>query len=357
MVTENPYLFSVYHDITYLKQYERNLKNLSLRLTLATKAAAIGVWEWDLKSNTLTWDDQMYMLYGLEKVPDAQPYAMWRNAVDSKDINDAEVSLQRAIRGEGDYNIQFWVITPHNERRYIQAMGVVERDNQGNPLRIVGVNWDITKQKMYEQTLKKDNLSLEQQAKLLEEYAFLDPLTQLSNRRKFDRVYDTEWRRALRNNQPLTICMIDIDFFKIYNDTLGHDGGDICLQQVASAIRKSSARGGELAARFGGEEFIVLLPHCNEKNAYNTCENIRRSVEKLDIKHPNSKVSSVVTVSIGCATFYPPDKTLDKKSLIKRADEALYRAKHNGRNRVVNTIVKNTLSEIEINGEILNAGN
>ncbi len=213
---------------------------------------------------------------------------------------------------------------------------------------------NITSLKQYERALEiaKQNVelankSLTEQAKLLEEYAFLDPLTQLSNRRKFDKVYDSEWRRASRNHQPLSICMIDIDFFKGYNDALGHDEGDICLQMVASAINKSSSRGGELVARFGGEEFIVLLPHCDEKNAYRSCENIRRSVEALGIKHPDSKVSSVVTVSIGCATFYLPDKILDKKSLIKGADEALYRAKDNGRNRV-DTIGENTFSKIKI---------
>ncbi|GEM_PF-2055898 len=341
IVKENPYLFSVYHDITSLKQYERTLKTLSLRLSLATQSARIGVWEWDLKTNTLTWDDQMYMIYGLEKIPDAQPYEMWRNAVDSKDINDAEASLQRAIRDEGDYNIQFWIITPDNERRCIQAMGIVERNSSQEAIRIVGVNWDITKQKEYEQALEiakqnaeSANNSLAEQAKLLEEYAFLDPLTHLFNRRKFDKVYDTEWRRALRNHEPLSLCMIDIDFFKAYNDTLGHDEGDICLEQVASAINKSSSRGGELAVRYGGEEFIVLLPHCDETNAYQSAENIRRSVEALEIRHPHSTVSSIVTCSVGCATVYPSHKTLDKKGLIKRADEALYKAKQNGRNRV-----------------------
>lgn len=340
-VKEKPYLFSVYQDITALKQYERTLKTLSLRLSLATQAAAIGVWEWDLKSNTLIWDDQMYLLYGIEKNPDAQPYAMWRDAVDSYDIDRAESSLQGAIRGEGDYNTQFWITTPKQERRFVQAMGRLERDDEGNAVRIVGVNWDITKQKEYEQFLErskieveKNNTSLEQQAKVLEEYAFLDPLTNLPNRRKFDKVFDAEWRRALRNQEPLSICMIDIDFFKGYNDSLGHDQGDICLQQVASAISKSSARGGELAARYGGEEFIVLFPHSDEKNAYQSAENIRHSVEALELKHPRSMVSSVVTISVGVASVYPSDKTVDKKGLMKRADEALYRAKQNGRNRV-----------------------
>jgi len=156
-----PHLFSMYHDITFLKQYEQTLKTLSLRLSLATQAASIGVWEWDLKSNMLTWDDQMYTIYGIEKEPNTQPYAMWRDAVDSQDIDRAEASLQSAIRGEGDYNTQFWITTPQKERHFVQAMGTVERDNAGNVIRVVGVNWDITKQKEYEQALEVAKQSAE----------------------------------------------------------------------------------------------------------------------------------------------------------------------------------------------------
>ncbi len=340
-VKNTPYIFSVYHDITSLKQYERTLKTLSLRLSLATQAAAVGVWEWDLKSNILIWDDQMHLIYGFENATEVEPYSKWRNAVDPDDIDRAEASLQCAMRGEGNYSAKFWITTPQQERRFIQAMGKVDHDNEGKAVRIVGVNWDITKQKEYEEFLKiskqkaeESKISLEQQAKTLEEYAFLDPLTHLPNRRKLDQVFDVEWRRALRNHEALSVCMIDIDFFKGYNDFLGHDQGDICLQQVASAISKSSSRAGDLAARYGGEEFIVLLPHCDENNAYQSGENIRRSVEALAIKHPDSKVSSVVTISVGCATLYPSDKIYVKKDLVKFADEALYKAKHNGRNKV-----------------------
>lgn len=215
---------------------------------------------------------------------------------------------------------------------------------------IFSVYHDITQQKENEKALNEakaiaeaSNVLLEKQAKTLEEYAFLDPLTHLANRRKFDKVFDVEWRRALRNKEPLSVCMIDIDFFKGYNDSLGHDEGDICLEQVASAISKSSSRGGELAARYGGEEFIVLLPHCDEHNVYQSGENIRQAVEALEIRHPDSKVASVVTISVGCATLYPSDNKYMKKDLVKFADEALYKAKDNGRNRV-KAIVENTLT-------------
>lgn len=351
-VKERPYLFSVYQDITTLKQYERTLKTLSMRLSLATQAASIGVWDWDIRNDILTWDDQMYRLFDIDKGTRDNNYMMWRNAVDPNDIAIAEGLLQDSLNGNGEYNTQFWIVTPKNERRFLQAIGKVERDDAGNALRVIGVNWDITKQKEYEQFLEmtkleaeKNNISLEQQAKILEEYAFLDPLTHLPNRRKFDKVFDAEWRRALRNHEPLSVCMVDIDFFKGYNDALGHDQGDICLQQVASAISKSCARGGELAARYGGEEFIVLLPHSDEKNAYQTAEHIRKSVEALELKHLHSMVSSVVTISVGVASVYPADKTVDKKGLIKRADEALYRAKQNGRNKVFGE--KNSFDEIQ----------
>jgi diguanylate cyclase (GGDEF)-like protein/PAS domain S-box-containing protein len=214
---------------------------------------------------------------------------------------------------------------------------------------IFSVYQDVTQQKENEKALNEakavaeaKSILLAEQAEILEEYAFLDSLTHLPNRRKFDKVFDAEWRRALRNKEPLSLCMIDIDFFKAYNDTLGHDEGDVCLEQVASVISRSSSRGGELAARYGGEEFIVLLPNCDGDNAYQSGENIRQSVEALAIKHPNSKVASVVTISVGCATLYPFENRYTKKDLIKLADEALYEAKDNGRNRV-NAIVKNKL--------------
>jgi diguanylate cyclase (GGDEF)-like protein len=178
------------------------------------------------------------------------------------------------------------------------------------------------------------HLRLRRQAKLLEEYAFLDPLTQIPNRRKFDMEIDKEWRRASRNKMPLSLCMVDIDFFKLYNDTLGHGEGDVCLQKVAATINKHSSRGGELAARYGGEEFMIILPSCNQEQAYQSAENLRKAVESLEIAHPSSNISPLVTISVGYATAYPSEGKIDTKEFIKLTDDALYRAKNSGRNRV-----------------------
>lgn len=179
----------------------------------------------------------------------------------------------------------------------------------------------------------RTHLRISQQSRLLEEYAYIDALTQIPNRRQFNTRYDEEWRRALRNHTHLSMCMIDIDYFKGYNDTLGHGAGDICLQKVATAINESVSRAGEIAARYGGEEFAVILPHCDENQCRQTAEKIREAVESLKIAHPTSIVSSYVTISIGCATHKPSVKEKSDQ-LQKDSDAALYRAKENGRNRV-----------------------
>jgi len=157
------YFFALYHDITSIKQYEEQLKTLTLRLSLATQAASIGIWEWDIKKNTLKWDDQMYTLYGINKDENENEisYMTWRDAVDSADIANAEQQLQNAVKGEGEYNLQFWITTPENEKRFIQAMGVAEYNELGEAYRFVGVNWDITKQKLYEQELESAKQSAE----------------------------------------------------------------------------------------------------------------------------------------------------------------------------------------------------
>ena len=178
------------------------------------------------------------------------------------------------------------------------------------------------------------HLRLRKQAKLLEEYAFLDPLTQISNRRKFDAQLGVEWGRAIRSKTPISLCMVDIDYFKLYNDALGHGEGDVCLQQVATTIHKHSARGGELAARYGGEEFMIMLPNCDAQEAYQSAKNIRQAVESLEMPHPSSSVSPFVSVSVGCASVYPSESAISVKEFIKLTDDALYRAKESGRNRV-----------------------
>jgi diguanylate cyclase (GGDEF)-like protein len=160
-----------------------------------------------------------------------------------------------------------------------------------------------------------------------------DPLTGLANRRHFDDVKDTEWRRAQRLGQPLSVLLCDVDHFKRYNDAYGHAQGDVCLQQVAAVLRTTFSRAGELAARIGGEEFAVLLPGLNADQAREAAGRLRQALAALNIAHADSPVAAHLTLSVGVAQFDPD--TMDSfETLLHQADQALYRAKRQGRDQV-----------------------
>lgn len=160
-----------------------------------------------------------------------------------------------------------------------------------------------------------------------------DHLTQVANRRYFDEFLDREWRRAFRSGHPLALLMLDIDFFKGYNDTYGHQAGDKCLQKVVDAICHEVFRPGDLTARYGGEEFAVILPETPANDVAQIAEKIRQHVESLKILHSASTVSDYVTISIGWHIVVP-DASSSVEELVTRADENLYQAKQTGRNRI-----------------------
>lgn len=168
----------------------------------------------------------------------------------------------------------------------------------------------------------------------LKRLSFVDGLTEVANRRYFDEFFLREWERALRDRTPISLIMIDIDYFKAYNDTYGHQAGDQCLQQVAQLLRDIVKRSTDLAARYGGEEFAVVLPNTNMTGATSIAEALRTGVEMLHIPHSGSSINDFVTISLGVSTI-SPEPNLSPNSLIGFADSALYRAKQSGRNNVV----------------------
>lgn len=165
----------------------------------------------------------------------------------------------------------------------------------------------------------------------LEQLATVDGLTQVANRRYFDQRLNQEWERLNQGKQPLSLLLIDVDYFKLYNDTYGHQAGDDCLRQLATAIKQVVKHAGDLVARYGGEEFVVLLPHTTTAGAVHVAHTIRTAVQKLSMVHAKSSVSSHITLSIGIATTIPRSQELPE-TLITNADQALYQAKRQGRN-------------------------
>lgn len=169
--------------------------------------------------------------------------------------------------------------------------------------------------------------------KELEHLSKHDPLTGLANRRTFDMLLGHEWRRALRAQLPLSVIMMDIDGFKVYNDHFGHQAGDEVLKKVSNAIREAVKRAGDEPARYGGEEFVVILPGARAEGALHVAESLRAAVESLSIPHAWQTPKPVITVSVGVATVIPDLHGKDT-ALLLAADRAMYRAKEGGRNRV-----------------------
>ncbi len=187
---------------------------------------------------------------------------------------------------------------------------------------------DITSQKLVELQLIEKKLLLELQAAT-------DELTGIPNRRGLDRTLEQEWKRNERTQTPLTAAILDVDHFKRYNDLFGHLAGDECLQRVADVIRSHMRRAGDFAARFGGEEFVLLLPNTPGKGAEIVLQSILNAVRKLAIRHPGTSVESrLLTVSIGYSTMVPARK-VSADTLLHQADRALYAAKTNGRDQIV----------------------
>lgn len=160
-----------------------------------------------------------------------------------------------------------------------------------------------------------------------------DALTGLFNRGHFDMALDREFKRLQRTGLPLSLIMADIDYFKDYNDTYGHQAGDECLRAVADVIRRAGGRTADLAARYGGEEFVLILPDTDARGAMVIADQVQRYMRGIAISHESSKVSEIVTLSLGVATV-APDRGMKPGTLVEMADKALYRSKAGGRNRV-----------------------
>jgi diguanylate cyclase (GGDEF)-like protein/PAS domain S-box-containing protein len=192
---------------------------------------------------------------------------------------------------------------------------------------------NLTEQKKVENELRKSQRELKDSNIALKKITQMDGLTGVANRYCFDSFISNEIKRTTRDNTSISLIMIDIDFFKKYNDRYGHLTGDECLRKVANAMKDALHRPSDLLARYGGEEFVVTLPSSNKEGAYILAEKLRKSVENLKIEHRDSEPGKIVTISLGVFTASANEKNT-AKAMIARADKALYQAKHNGRNCV-----------------------
>lgn len=225
-----------------------------------------------------------------------------------------------------DHEADYRALKADNSYVWIRDVVHVIRDENGVTTDLVGFMFDISERKRMEEELLTLN-------RKLTVWSHQDGLTGAANRRMFDQTMDAEWLRAKRSKAPLSLVLFDIDHFKQYNDRYGHVKGDECLVQVANAISQLPMRATDLFARYGGEEFVLVLPQTPAAAALELAEKCRDVVCGLQIPHRGSATSGVVTISVGVSTLIPSEDC-SYAVLIERADNMLYRAKQNGRDRV-----------------------
>ena len=184
--------------------------------------------------------------------------------------------------------------------------------------------------------LRASQEALEEKNLELMRLSELDGLTSLANRRLFNNRLDQEWMRAIRNRKPLALAMFDVDWFKSYNDSYGHLQGDDCLKSIAKVLQQAARRPADLAARFGGEEFVMLMPETDLEGVRHVAETVRQGVQDLHLEHQASPADPFVSVSGGVAARVPVEGQAPEV-LVEAADQALYHAKQSGRNRVAET--------------------
>jgi diguanylate cyclase (GGDEF)-like protein len=183
----------------------------------------------------------------------------------------------------------------------------------------------------------RNHLELKRYRDHLKTASTLDALTTIANRRQFDEVLEKEWQRGKRDQKPLSLIFMDIDFFKAYNDKYGHPAGDDCLRRLAQGLSSVVLRPADLFARYGGEEFALLLPDTDAGGALTVAKRVQDTVKQLNIPHADSTVADHVTLSIGVATLIPAEP-MSSFDLVRCADELLYAAKRRGRNRIATSL-------------------
>ncbi len=214
-----------------------------------------------------------------------------------------------------------WCVMPQVKKRLYLAIDAGPiYDEDGVLMAVVETLRDNTEQKLAQMALHS--------------LAVRDSLTGLANRRSFDERLGADWLHAQREQTPLSLLVVDVDHFKLYNDTYGHQKGDACLKAVAAALGEQVFRPADLAARYGGEEFVVIMPTTDLDGAIHVAERIREAVMDLALPHSASRTADRVTLSIGAASVVPSSDQ-SAEDLVAAADAALYRAKHSGRNRVM----------------------
>jgi diguanylate cyclase (GGDEF)-like protein len=316
------------------RRRETQLKKLSRRLELALEASQIGVWEHDLETNELVWDDRVNEIYGKPKDGAPRGYEDWAGSIHPDDLERATTDFDKAVSTGGRYSSDYRLVLPNGEIRHIRTRAIIYNDSNETP-KMIGAEWDVTADVMLTRELERaKNLAETRYAELeaakarIEHNSLHDSLTGLPNRRYLDEILEHYAAACVRGGGHAALLHIDLDRFKQINDTLGHAAGDAMLIH-ASQVLKSNVRPQDFVARIGGDEFVVVCTADGGSDDLSSLAEriIRRMRQPVFYQGHQCRFG----VSIGIAM--EPGENVDPKRLLVNADIALYRAKSRGRNR------------------------
>ena len=307
----------MHRDVTASRLDQSKLALLAQRLSLATEVAKVGVWEWDLASNVLTWDTTMFAIYGFPQMM-SMSYEKWAAAVHPEDLPKVEEALKRAIVRGTEETAEFRIVSADGTLRYLSAAERSVVDQYGNVCRVIGVNVDITESKKADADRRTNQATMTH----LAEHDFL---TDLPNQMVLRDRIEQAVKLALRHDQKVAILFLDLDGFKHINDSLGHPIGDKLLQSIARRL-EGCVRASDTVTRFGGDEFIVLLSEVHHPEG--TAASAARILDAVAATHSVSQHELQVTACIGISVY--PDDGADCDTLIRNADSAMYQAKAKG---------------------------
>lgn len=330
----------IFRDITQEKKLKETLHLSEKNLKKAQEIAKIGSWELDLKTSKLNWSDQIYKIFEIDSKQFSPTYESFIEKIHPADRALVNDSYLKSLESREFYNVEHRLLMSDGSIKWVRGSGESEYNDDGIATISRGTVQDITdfvnatnELQQVKSSLEELNDVLQSKNKLLKEQAMRDGLTGIANRRSFDEIYSKMYKESAREKTSIAILMIDVDLFKLYNDFYGHIAGDECLKSIAKSLEQTLKRPSDLAARFGGEEFVVVIKNVDEDGVVKVATKLNRAIEALEIEHQKSSVSRYVTVSVGAAIRNHNDE-LSQEELIKNADEALYMAKNSGRNRV-----------------------
>lgn len=319
-------------EIQDRKLAEETLRHSEEKYRRLVETAQAGIWTLDDRGHTDYINLQMANMLGypVDEIL-GKPFVQFLADPDDESMRTAlregrsQIQERVEVRYRRKDGSDLWAIVSSNP--IVDSLGLVT----GVLLMVV----DISDRKRAEESLRQSQYRLRAAYRELELQASLDGLTQIPNRRLFDERLEEEWRRASRGHTTVALLMIDVDYFKSFNDTYGHQAGDDCLRTIARTTADMLLRREDLAARYGGEELAILLPDTDAAGAMAMGEKLRKGIEDLGIPHAKSEVAAVVTISTGVAIVFDPAPMASARELVEAADKALYQAKDGGRNRVV----------------------